>query len=82
MDKHTLMSAIEQHSARTGLKPSTICQYAVANRLFYENLVAGKDYQIGTATRLLEWITVHTTKYDPIRSDIQDDQKINKRCAE
>lgn len=82
MDKHTLMSAIEQHSARTGLKPSTICQYAVANRLFYENLVAGKDYQIGTATRLLEWIKVHKTQSGPIVPGRQATQKGKTRSAE
>jgi hypothetical protein len=56
MDTHDLISAIESHSAKTGLKASTICQYAITNRLFYHNLVAGKDYRVGTAKRLLDWI--------------------------
>lgn len=81
MDKHTLMSAIEQHSVLTGLKPSTICQYAVANRLFYANLMAGKDYQIGTATRLLKWISVHKKQHALALRQNQDAQKNSKRSG-
>jgi hypothetical protein len=56
MDRQHLINKIEQFSDASGLKPSTICQYAVLNGRFYDNLVSGRDYQIGTAQRLIDWI--------------------------
>lgn len=57
MDRTTLIERIEAHAKATKLKASTICQYAIQNRNFYQNLLDGKDYQIGTATRLLDWLS-------------------------
>lgn len=59
MDRQDLISKIEGYSADSGLKPSTICQYALSNRRFYDNLLAGKDYQVGTGERLVAWMQKH-----------------------
>jgi len=59
MDRQELIYKIEAFSAASGLRPSTICQYALLNRRFYDNLVAGRDYQVGTAQRLVEWMDTH-----------------------
>ena len=59
MDRQDLISKIEAYSAVSKLKPSTICQYALSNRRFYDNLRAGKDYQVGTGERLLGWMQKH-----------------------
>jgi hypothetical protein len=56
MDRQDLIFKIEQYGRAANLKPSTICQYALLNRRFYANLCAGRDYQIGTAQRLVEWM--------------------------
>lgn len=56
MERTHIIAAIEAEAARSGLKPTTICQYAVKNRNLYDNLVNGLDCQIGTARRLLDWI--------------------------
>ena len=56
MERTHIIAAIEEAAALTGLKPSTICQYAVKNRKLYDNLVGGLDCQFGTAKRVLDWI--------------------------
>jgi len=56
MDRATLIQAMDDYCRRAGLKPSTVGQYALRNRRFYDNLVAGRDFQVGTAERLLAWM--------------------------
>jgi hypothetical protein len=56
MDRQELIRKIEAFSQASGLKPTTVCQYALQNRRFYDNIVAGRDYQVGTAQRLTEWM--------------------------
>lgn len=57
MERTVIITAIEEAAALTGLKPTTICQYAVKNRNLYDNLVRGLDCQLGTAQRVMDWIS-------------------------
>lgn len=59
MQRDRLIKAIETYAAISGLKPSTICQYAVQNRHLYDNLVSGGDYRASTAERVIAWIKDH-----------------------
>lgn len=56
MQRDRVIKAIETYSALSGLKASTICQYAVQNRHFYDNIVSGGDYKVSTAERMIQWI--------------------------
>lgn len=56
MHRHQIIKAIETYSDLSGLKASTICQYAVRNRHLYDNLVSGGNYTALTAERLIQWI--------------------------
>lgn len=56
MQRTEIIKAVDAYAEASGLKQTTICQYAVQNRHFYDNLVGGKDYQVGTADRLIEWM--------------------------
>lgn len=56
MQRSQIIKAVDDYCAETGLKASTVCQYAVRNRHFYQNLKDGSDYQVGTADRLMRWI--------------------------
>lgn len=56
MQHSDIIKAIEAHAAAYKLKPTTIGQLSVQNRNVYDRLVSGKDIQMGTAYRLLEWI--------------------------
>lgn len=62
MHRTRIIKAIETYSDVTGLKPSTICQYALRNRRFYDNLVTGGDYLSSSAERLMDWIRAHPAK--------------------
>lgn len=59
MQRERIIKAIETYSAVSGLKASTICQYAVQNRNFYKNLTLGGDYKASTAERMVQWIKDH-----------------------
>lgn len=56
MQRERLIKAIETYTLVSGLKASTICQYAVQNRNFYDNVVSGGDYKVSTAERMVQWI--------------------------
>lgn len=56
MQRDRLIKAIEAYASVAELKASTVCQYAVKNRNFYDNLVSGGDYKISTAERMIKWI--------------------------
>ena len=56
MQRERLIKAIETYALLSGLKASTICQYAVQNRNFYDNIVSGGDYKISTAERIVQYI--------------------------
>lgn len=56
MDRNQIIKAIDDYAKATGLKQTTICQYAIRNRRFYKNLKDGLDYRVGTARRVLDWI--------------------------
>lgn len=56
MQRETIIKAVDDFSKSSGLKHSTICQYALRHRLFYEKVKRGEDFQFGTAERLLAWI--------------------------
>jgi len=55
MTRLQTIKAIEKYSARSGLKPTTICQYAMQNRKFYERLHTGYFHEV-YAKRLLDWM--------------------------
>lgn len=57
MDSRTeIIKAIEAYAAQSGLKPSTICQYAVRNRRLYYRLLARQEQDEALAQRLLHWM--------------------------
>ncbi len=56
MNREQIIKAVDDYAERSGLKRSTICQYALQNRHFYNNLKSGKDFRFGTAERLLAWM--------------------------
>lgn len=62
MDYAHLIARIDAHSAATGLKPSTICQYAASNPLLYERLISGGYCAPKTAQKVLEWIDQNAPK--------------------
>lgn len=56
MTRGELIKAIEDFSERSGYLPTTVCQYAIRNRGFYDKLKAGGNFHYDSATRLMEWI--------------------------
>jgi hypothetical protein len=56
MNADRLIERIKQASALTGMTPATLCQYGIRNSRFFQNLLDGKDFQHGTATRLLKYL--------------------------
>lgn len=55
MDRNHIIKAIDEYARVSGLKPSTICQYAVKNRHAYDRLVSG-SLSMRSAEQILEWI--------------------------
>lgn len=56
MDRNQIIKKVEDYAEASGLAESTICQYAIKNRLFVSRLRAGDDYRVKTAERLSTWI--------------------------
>ena len=48
--------AIEAHAAKSGLKPTTIGQYALEDRHIYGRLKSGGAVHDKTLERLAEWL--------------------------
>ena len=55
MTRQDVINHIERYAEATGLKPSTICQYAITNRKFYDRMVAGYFHE-ERAKRLVDWM--------------------------
>lgn len=55
MDRALIIKAIDDYAAASGLRQSTICQYAVRNRHAYDRLVSG-SLRMSTAEEILRWI--------------------------
>jgi len=55
MDRVSTISAIDAYAAKSGLKPTTICQYAIANRKFYDRMCNGYFHEVH-AKKILDWI--------------------------
>lgn len=55
MDQQTAIKAMEAHSAKFGLKVTTIGQMAVNNRYAYDRLKKGSAH-VSTVTSILKWI--------------------------
>lgn len=55
MDRQQIIKSIDEYAEATGLKPSTICQYAVKNRHAYDRLVSG-SLALRTAEEILSWM--------------------------
>lgn len=51
-----IIAAIDGYAARSGLAPSTVCQYALKNRLVYDRLKTGGSCSVKTVERLLGWM--------------------------
>jgi hypothetical protein len=56
METKTILAAIDDYAARSGLTRGTICQYALKNNRFYDRLASGGECLPRTARRLLTWI--------------------------
>jgi hypothetical protein len=56
MESNDIIRAIDAYAERSGLKPSTICQYAVRNWRLYDELSSGRECLPRTARRLMAWI--------------------------
>lgn len=56
MDSETILKAIDDYAAASGLTRGTICQYALKNNRFYDRLAEGGECLPRTAKRLLAWI--------------------------
>lgn len=63
MDRETVIKAIEDFSATSGLKPSTICQYALRNRLVYDKLKNGGSPGFSSIERLMDWMRDYTESH-------------------
>ena len=55
MDRISTIKAIDSYAADSGLKPTTICQYAIANRKFYDRMQTGYFHEVH-AQKILDWI--------------------------
>ena len=58
MDRNQIIKCIDDYASASGLKPSTICQYAVKNRFAYDRLVSG-SLSMRTAEDIIEWMTAN-----------------------
>lgn len=58
MQRKDFIEAVEQYSKETGLKPSTICQYAIQNRKFFGRVCGGYFHE-DTAEKVLSFIEAH-----------------------
>lgn len=56
MDSSSIIAVVDDYAARSGLAPSTICQYAVKNAKLYRSLHEGSECLPRTAKRLMAWI--------------------------
>ena len=56
MDRSSLIKLIDDYSARTGLKPSTICQHAVAYGKLYEGMKRGLARDAEYGRRIVQWM--------------------------
>jgi len=56
MNRDQIITAVDTYAAKSGLKQSTICQYALGNRLVYDRLVNGGGCSISSVERLLSWL--------------------------
>lgn len=55
MNDLDIIKIVDDFSSETGLKPSTICQYANRNHRLYEKIKKGR-YDREGAKRLINWI--------------------------
>lgn len=65
--RDALIKVIDEYALRAGMKPTTIGQYAVKNRRFYQNLITGSGYQVQVARRLLDWIAARESAVSDVR---------------
>ena len=56
MTKQSIIEAIEAHAEKFGLKPSSVCQMAIQDRLVYSRLKQGGDIAVGRAEKLLAYL--------------------------
>lgn len=56
MDRISTIKAIDAYAKASGLMPTTICQYAIKNRKFYERMKSGYFHE-DRAQRVLAWIS-------------------------
>lgn len=56
METQTILKAIDDYAAQSGLTRGTICQYALKNNRFYDRLSGGGECLPRTAKRLFDWI--------------------------
>lgn len=56
MERDQIIKAIDDYCAASGLKPTTVCVYALKSQHLYDRLRAGGECLPRTAKKLLAWI--------------------------
>lgn len=62
MDPNIIIEELDDYSARTGLKPTTICQNALGNALFYERIKRRVERYRDEAERLRRYMADNPPK--------------------
>ena len=56
MTREKIIQRVDRYCEQHGLKPTTVCQYAVRNRSLYERIKRGKSFGFASAEALVKWI--------------------------
>lgn len=62
MESKDIIKIIDDYAAQSGLKPSTICQYALRTHRLYDRLKAGGECLPSTAKKLIAWVKANPPK--------------------
>lgn len=62
MDPNTIISDLDDYSRKTGLKPPTICQYALGDARLYERLKKRSEKLKDQAERLRAYMAANPPK--------------------
>lgn len=62
MKQAQIIKAIDDYAKASGLKPSTICQYALKNRKVYDRLKNGGSCSFASVEALLAWMDENPPK--------------------
>lgn len=62
MQRDEIIKAVDDYAAASGLAHSTICQYALRNRMVYERLKSGGSCSVSSVEALLSWMAENPPK--------------------